>query len=230
MEAEQHAASSSGATLSNRHADPRHLTRSRPNGCRAAAGYTKATPELFRAVQEAGPVTELQVSVWLKNRLARYKRDPIKVRSRRRRMTLTANACLQQSEPRSEESSTFDSDNIDAPMMIGNKRERQEDRRNEDFGYVQSAVLDELSTILQSVDPRDVTGLARAIRDANRICCYGVGREGLVLKAFAINLHNLGFKAYFVGDTNTPALTTGDLFVVAAGPSYYSTVSHAPFS
>ena len=47
------------------------------------AGYTKATPELFRAVQEAGPVTELQVSVWLKNRLARYKRDPIKVRAPR---------------------------------------------------------------------------------------------------------------------------------------------------
>lgn len=109
--------------------------------------------------------------------------------------------------------------------LTGNKRSRQVDDLGTDFGQVQKAVLNELSSILQSVNPGDMTGLIRAIRSANRICCYGVSREGLVLKAFSINLHNLGFNATFVGDTNAPSLTTGDLFIVAAGPSYYSTVN-----
>lgn len=39
-------------------------------------GYTKATPELFDAVKRSGPSTEAQVSVWLKNRLARCRRQP----------------------------------------------------------------------------------------------------------------------------------------------------------
>ena len=108
--------------------------------------------------------------------------------------------------------------------MTGNKRGRQEEEMGDDFGKAQAAVLEELSTILRSVDSRDMIGLARAVRDAKNICSYGVSREGLALKAFTINLHNLGFKAYFVGDTNTPPLSSGDLFLVSAGPSYYSTV------
>lgn len=168
-------------------------------------GFTKATPELVHAVRELGPGTVSQVQVWLKNRLARNKRISSKL-----------------GELPSDESSTLDTD---ADNVTGNKRERQDEFLGDDFGSIQSAVLEELTTILESVDERDMSGLARAIHDANRVCCYGVNREGLALKAFTINLHNLGFKAYFVGDTNTPPLTTGDLFIVAAGPSYYSTVN-----
>lgn len=126
---------------------------------------------------------------------------------------------------RSDESSALDVGITDT--VSGNKRDRQDEVLRDDFGSVQSAVLNELAGILQSVDARDMAGLARAIQDANCICCYGVNREGLALKAFTINLHNLGFKAHFVGDTNTPPLTTGDLFLVSAGPSYYSTVRNA---
>ena len=107
------------------------------------------------------------------------------------------------------------------------KRERDEsDDIFEDFARVQSSVFEELSSILAAVDSSEATSLARAIRDARLICCYGVGREGLVMKGLASNLHHLGFQAYVVGDTNTPTLGKGDLFLVSAGPSYYSTVSN----
>lgn len=39
------------------------------------SGYTKPTPELYAAVKGAGEAKEAQVSVWLKNRLARSKRQ-----------------------------------------------------------------------------------------------------------------------------------------------------------
>lgn len=154
-----------------------------------------------------GPATESQVSVWLKNRLARCKRHAGK-----------------EMEFKTEESSSCEGESL-CPTYSGNKRERQEEDMSEDFFQVQTDVLDELSAILQSVDCRDIKGLARAIRDANHICCYGVNGEGLAMKTFALKLFHLGFKAHCVGDITAPSLTKGDLLLVAAGPSYYSTVS-----
>lgn len=170
------------------------------------SGYTKATPELYTAVQGAGPASEAQVSVWLKNRLARCKRQ------------------RKDGEARNSEEGCSEGD-AGSPIS-GLKRERDEsDDIFEDFARVQSSVFEELSSILAAVDSSEATSLARAIRDARLICCYGVGREGLVMKGLASNLHHLGFQAYVVGDTNTPTLGKGDLFLVSAGPSYYSTVS-----
>lgn len=67
--------------------------------------------------------------------------------------------------------------------------------------------------------------LAKSIRSASRICCCGVGREGLVMRALASSLHHLGFEAYCTGDTNMPQFGADDLMLVSAGPSYYSSVS-----
>jgi len=113
--------------------------------------------------------------------------------------------------------------------MAGNKRERQEETSLESFTVVASEVMTELQTILRSVDESEITRLAKDIIRARNICCYGVGTEGLALKALSMNLHRLGFKSYYVGDTNAPPLSIGDVFLVSAGPSYYSTVLHFLF-
>ena len=44
------------------------------------------------------------------------------------------------------------------------------------------------------MSPEVVAGLRGALRRAGQVCCYGPGREGLVLKAFATRLHQLGIK------------------------------------
>ncbi len=58
-----------------------------------------------------------------------------------------------------------------------------------------------------------------------KIFVYGAGRCGYVLRAFCMRLMHLGFNAYFVPDTNTPAVQHGDLYIVADGAGFLTTVS-----
>lgn len=132
--------------------------------------------------------------------------------------------CVQNTDTKTSGSEGGSEAETGSPVS-GVKREREEDDQFDDYFKIQSSIFEELTAIMNSVDPNDVTALARAIRDARVVCCYGVGREGLVMKGLASNLHHMGFDAHVVGDTNTPTLGKGDLFLVSAGPSYYSTVS-----
>jgi 6-phospho-3-hexuloisomerase len=75
------------------------------------------------------------------------------------------------------------------------------------------AVLDQLGTF------------AQALAGAGRIVCYGVGREGLMIKALAMRLHHLGLDAHVVGDMTAPPIGPGDTLLVSAGPGYFSTVA-----
>jgi 6-phospho-3-hexuloisomerase len=56
------------------------------------------------------------------------------------------------------------------------------------------------------------------------IALYGVGREGLMMRALAMRLYHLGLQAHMVGDMNCPPLSDGDLFITSAGPGGFSTV------
>jgi 6-phospho-3-hexuloisomerase len=60
---------------------------------------------------------------------------------------------------------------------------------------------------------------------AQRIYVMGAGRSGLVAKAFAMRLMHLGFQAYVVGETITPALRQGDLMVIFSGSGRTKTVA-----
>jgi 6-phospho-3-hexuloisomerase len=62
------------------------------------------------------------------------------------------------------------------------------------------------------------------IMKAHRIACYGVGREGLMMKALCMRLMHLGLDAHVVGDMTTPPLRKGDLLIASAGPGSFSTV------
>lgn len=67
--------------------------------------------------------------------------------------------------------------------------------------------------------------LLGAIAKARRIALYGVGREGLMMKALAMRLFHLGLDAHVVGDMTAPPLGSGDLLIVSAGPGGFSTVN-----
>jgi 6-phospho-3-hexuloisomerase len=53
---------------------------------------------------------------------------------------------------------------------------------------------------------------------------YGVGREGLMMRALAMRLYHMGRDAHVVGDMTTPPVGPGDLLLVSAGPGDFSTV------
>jgi 6-phospho-3-hexuloisomerase len=45
----------------------------------------------------------------------------------------------------------------------------------------------------------------------------GTGRSQLMIRGLAIRLMQLGFNAYVVGETVTPAIEPGDLFIIGSG-------------
>jgi 6-phospho-3-hexuloisomerase len=85
-------------------------------------------------------------------------------------------------------------------------------------------ILTEIDRVLSQVSEAEVTALCDAILSARRIVVYGLGREGLAMRSFAMRLMHLGFDTAVVFDMTTPPVGAGDLFLVSCGPGYLSTV------
>ena len=88
------------------------------------------------------------------------------------------------------------------------------------------SILDELQSVFEEVDPRDVDRLIRALLRAEKIFVYGQGRTGHVSRAFAVRLMHLGMDAHFVGETTTPRITRRDLCLVNSGTGQTRFVYH----
>lgn len=84
--------------------------------------------------------------------------------------------------------------------------------------------LAEIRAVLESGAAAEVEKLCGEVQAAHRIACYGVGREGLMMRALCMRLMHLGFDAHVVGDMTTPHLGAGDLLIASAGPGEFSTV------
>lgn len=83
----------------------------------------------------------------------------------------------------------------------------------------------EIRDAVAAIDPAAFDGMAAELARARRIVCYGVGREGLMMRALAMRLYHLGLDAHVAGDMSCPPVGPGDLLVVSAGPGSFSTVS-----
>ncbi|MFM9106916.1 MAG: SIS domain-containing protein [Chloroflexota bacterium] len=84
--------------------------------------------------------------------------------------------------------------------------------------------LDEVAAAFPSYTSDAADRMCDAILAARRIVCYGVGREGLMMKALCMRLMHLGLDAHMVGDMTTPPVGPGDLLMASAGPGQFSTV------
>ena len=82
----------------------------------------------------------------------------------------------------------------------------------------------ELEGVLEAVNAQEWESFLHAVAGAGKIALYGVGREGLMMRAFAMRLFHLGYNVSVVGDMTAPHLGAGDLLIVSAGPGYFSTV------
>ncbi len=54
------------------------------------------------------------------------------------------------------------------------------------------------------------------ILGTRKIFLYGVGRSGLIAKAFAIRLVQMGLEVFFVGETVTPIVEEGDVVIIVS--------------
>jgi len=87
-----------------------------------------------------------------------------------------------------------------------------------------AGALDEIHQVLGAGAGAEVDRLCDELLKARRIGCYGVGREGLMMKALCMRLMHLGLDAHVVGDMTAPPVGKGDLLLVSAGPGTFSTV------
>lgn len=78
-------------------------------------------------------------------------------------------------------------------------------------------ILQELQGTLAAIPAVQVEQLTEQILSARKIFTAGAGRSGLMAKALAMRLMQLGLDAYVVGETVTPRAGKGDLLIIASG-------------
>ena len=86
-----------------------------------------------------------------------------------------------------------------------------------DFEQAWKTILGEVGTALEKVDPEPVMKLIELIESAKRVFVVGAGRSGLMVRAFAMRLMQMGFDTYVAGETTTPPINEGDLLIVGSG-------------
>lgn len=84
--------------------------------------------------------------------------------------------------------------------------------------------LSEIGAVLDRIAADTSSRMGDEILAARRIACYGVGREGLMMKALCMRLMHLGLDAHVAGDMTTRPVGSGDLLIASAGPGTFSTV------
>ncbi len=86
-------------------------------------------------------------------------------------------------------------------------------------------VSDHLTKMVEELDRRAISLLIDELTKADAIFLMGAGRSGLVARAFGMRLMHVGFRAYIVGETTTPAVKEDDLVIVVSGSGETSSIA-----
>ncbi len=92
------------------------------------------------------------------------------------------------------------------------------------FYQLSSQIVQEIQTILERIDQKQITELMEEILQAKMIVTCGAGRMGMMAKAFTMRLSHLGLTAYHIQDCNTPAIGKGDLLIASSGSGETKTI------
>ncbi len=87
------------------------------------------------------------------------------------------------------------------------------------FGKAWSQIIKGVERTLSRVSQSQVEEMINMMLWARhkRILIIGVGRSGLIGRAFAMRLMHLDFDVYVMGETITPAIGSGDLIIAISG-------------
>jgi 6-phospho-3-hexuloisomerase len=82
-------------------------------------------------------------------------------------------------------------------------------------------IAEQILKVARSIDKQQVSKMLEMLLETrekgSKVMVVGVGRSGLVGKAFAMRLMHLGFNVYVLGETITPAVSKGDLMIAISG-------------
>lgn len=77
-------------------------------------------------------------------------------------------------------------------------------------------IINQTSKMLEESRSQNVVEAVEMVTRAKKTFVYGVGRSGLVSRAFAMRLVQLGLEVYFVGETITPIVEADDLVIIVS--------------
>jgi 6-phospho-3-hexuloisomerase len=78
-------------------------------------------------------------------------------------------------------------------------------------------VLQEVGAVLDRISPAAADRFVAELARARRIYITGVGRSGLVVKAFGQRLMHLGFEVHLADEITAPGISRGDVLVACSG-------------
>ena len=73
-----------------------------------------------------------------------------------------------------------------------------------------------MRVVAESLDDAKLTEIADKIDNANNVFVAALGRSRLNIMGFAMRLCQLGINAHVVGDTSTPSIHKGDVFIIGS--------------
>lgn len=78
-------------------------------------------------------------------------------------------------------------------------------------------IVDNVITVSDELDQNSVKEMLNLLKSCENVFLLGLGRSGLVAKAFAMRLMHLGIGVYVVGETITPAIGDKDCLLAISG-------------
>ena len=91
---------------------------------------------------------------------------------------------------------------------------------------------DELCATIREINPQEIEKMVEMILSANKIYLYGGGRSGLMMRAFAMRLAQMGLRVFYVGDVTALSIGENDLLILGSGKArtvtskYYAEKAH----
>lgn len=82
---------------------------------------------------------------------------------------------------------------------------------------ISTKIIQELEESLNSINKKSAEEFVEAILESKKIFVAGAGRSLLMIRGLAMRLMHMGFDAYVVGETVTPAICKEDLLIIASG-------------
>ncbi len=85
-------------------------------------------------------------------------------------------------------------------------------------------ILENANQASHSLEKDNLENVMEVLTSSANVFVMGMGRSGLVAKAFAMRLMHLGISVYVVGETITPAINKGDTLLAISGSGQTSTI------
>jgi 6-phospho-3-hexuloisomerase len=78
-------------------------------------------------------------------------------------------------------------------------------------------IIDNVKIVSDSLDEENIASMNQLLKTSKNVFVMGLGRSGLMAKAFAMRLMHLGINVYVVGETITPAIGSEDCLLAITG-------------